>query len=166
MRTAVDPGSPSGAPIAVPRERDEQVARSRIDGYHQLDEETFASLLDEVGPRGLGTTVVSLLAASTAATFALGWLVYGLPTVTLVVVLLFLAGGTWGSYGIDRRRRRRLVVEAALARNFSERFAVRLARDLELMKGWLPPEERPGPLASWPTEKEALVRALQRVREP
>lgn len=165
MRTAAVSGGPSGAPVAVPRDEVDQVAPSRIDGYDRLDEETFRGVLDDVGPRGLGTTVVSLLAASTAATFALGWLVYGLPTLTLVVVLLFLGGGTWGSYRIDRRRRRRLVVDAALGRGLSERFAVRLARDLELMKGWLPANERPGPLASWPTEKEALVRALQRVHE-
>ncbi len=157
-------GGPSGAPIAVPGDSDAPIARSRIDGYDQLDEATFVQLLDEVGPRGLGATVVRLLAGSTAATFLLGFLGYGLPLVTLLVVLTFVAAGDAGFAALDRRRRRRLVIDAALGLGFSERFATRVAHDLELMNRWLPREERTGLLGSWASEKQALVTALRRVK--
>lgn len=166
MRITVDQGSPSGAPIAVPQASADQVALSRIDGYDQLKEEDFRRLLDEIGPPGLGTTVVTLLSASTAASFLLGWLAYGVPLFTLVSALVVLSGVTYGTARLDRRRRRRLVAGAAVDLGFTERFANRIARDLELMKGWLPPEERPAAFSSWPTEKEALVKALRHVREP
>lgn len=166
MRSVVDQGSPSGAPVAVPRERDEQIAPSRVDGYDQLDEATFRRLLDEVGPSGLVTTVVTLLSATTAAPLTLGWLGYGLPTLTFVLGLVLLGGVSYGTARIDRRRRRRLVADAAVDLGFSQRFALRVARDLELMRRWLPKEERPGLLASWPEEKEALLKALRHVRAP
>lgn len=165
MRGAVDQGGPSGAPVAVPQASEEQVALTRVDGYDQLDERAFRVLLDEIGPRGLVTTVVTLLSGSTAAPLLLAWLGYGLPGATLAAGLALLGGVTYGTARLDRRRRRRLVMDAAIDLGFSERFAARVARDLELMRGWLPPEERPGALASWPAEKEALVRALRRVRD-
>lgn len=159
------PRGTSGAPVAVPRAHPEQVARSRIDGYHQLDEETFKKLLDEVGPRGLGSTVLALLSGSTASTVLLGFLAYGVDPLVTLGSLTALAGGTWGGFDLERRRRQRRVVDVGLGLGLTGRFAERLSRDLELMKGWLPKEERPGPLASWPTERDALIRALSKVRD-
>lgn len=150
----------------MPRASEEQGALSRIDGYDQLSDEDFQRLLDEIGPPGLTTTVVSLLGASTAASFFLGWLAYGVPLATLLGALAVLGGVTLSSSRFDRTRRRRLVEGAALDLGFTPRFAARIARDLEHMKAWLPPEERPGALASWPAEKEALRKALRLVREP
>lgn len=156
----------SGAPVAVSFGEDPPPGGAAvINGYHELSDAVFLDLLDEVGPRGVWGTAATLLGSCSAATLLVGGLAYQVSLLWLGASFASLAALLVGTFGWERRARRQALCACGRRLGLSAPFAAALAADLES-----PSREREGPRSeggggSWPEERLALLRALQRRRE-
>lgn len=156
----------SGAPVAVSCGGDlPGGSAGAINGYQELSDEVFLALLDDVGPRGLWGAAATLLGGCSAATLLVGGLAYHLSLLWLSAGFAAVAALLVAALEVERHARRRALRGGAQRLGLSETFAAELVAELDNPSRRDNGSGSEGRGSSWPAERLALLRALQRRRE-